>query len=51
MDNVVGTMLNNDKTLDTNVSSLNEALSNCAEDINTVISANGAKNLFIIPEK
>lgn len=28
MDNVVGTMLNNDKTLDTNITSLNEALTN-----------------------
>lgn len=31
MDNVVGTMLNNDKTLDTNVSSLNEAFRELTE--------------------
>ena len=42
MDNVVGTMLDNDKTLDTNITSLNEALTN---EINTRV-ANGAHNLL-----
>lgn len=43
MDNVVGTMLNNDKTLDTNITSLNEALTNLQDDL-TNIDITGATN-------
>lgn len=44
MDNVVETMLNNDKTLDTNVSSVNEALTNVKNSVTSIDIAGSTNN-------